>query len=88
MKLKPIVDTLLVSVMFLSSLFHKKGPRYLRERLPYNTVLYLGISKFSSKFTPSSLILSAVLITDLDVSLFSFITLFNRYSVAFFWVGQ
>ena len=25
------LDRLLVSVMFLSSLFHKKGPRYLRE---------------------------------------------------------
>ena len=37
---------LLVSVMFLSSLFHKKGPRYLRESLPYNTELNLGISKF------------------------------------------
>ena len=32
--------------MFLSSLFHKKGPRYLRECLPYNTELNLGISKF------------------------------------------
>ena len=32
--------------MFLSSLFHKKGPRYLRECSPYNTELNLGISKF------------------------------------------
>ena len=40
------LDRLLVSVMFLSSLFHKKGPRYLRECLPYNTELNLGISKF------------------------------------------
>lgn len=32
--------------MFLSSLFHKKGPRYLRECLPYKTELNLGISKF------------------------------------------
>ena len=33
--------------MFLLTLFHKKGPRYLRECLPYNTELNLGISKFS-----------------------------------------
>ena len=33
-------------MVFLSSLFHKKGPRYLRECLPYNTELNLGISKF------------------------------------------
>ena len=33
-------------MIFLSSLFHKKGPRYLRECLPYNTELNLGISKF------------------------------------------
>ena len=32
--------------MFLSSLFHKKGPRYLRECLPYSTELNLGIPKF------------------------------------------
>ena len=32
--------------MFLSSLFHKKGPRYLRGCFPYNTELNLGTSKF------------------------------------------
>ena len=40
------LDRLLVSVMFLSSFFHKKGPKYLRECLPYNTELNLRISKF------------------------------------------
>ena len=41
MKLKPRWAVHFSDV--LSSLFHKKGPRYLRECLPYNTELHLGI---------------------------------------------
>ena len=44
MKLK--LNRLLVSVMFLSSLFHIESRRYLRECLAYNTELNLGVSKF------------------------------------------
>ena len=60
--LKPYGDTLnpdrlLASVRFLSGLFPKKDPKYLRECLPYNTELNLGISKFWLKLYLQDLVL-------------------------------